>query len=217
VGRRLPPHGHSLSVVSALAQSDVDSRFEAVGQARMPRELATARMSRIITALPGPAASNRPRQSIAEELLALLPRKVNFETSRPSPTPAEMFANVRFFGFVLGAMEISLRFCLHAAPRPAQRVSHPATVEKVSGSPSACDPDHRPRGRGCLARVSSRARTMAFVEELPAREQARAGSSSRVFVNHRGRGDLGLAGLVNIQARWVRRGEELLRALDFSG
>jgi len=141
-------HGHSLSVISALAQSDVDPWLEAVGLTRMPREMATARMSRIIAALPGPAALNRPAQSIAEELVALLPRTVNFATPTPSPTTAEMFANVRFFGFVLRAIAllvaISLLFWMHAAPGPAQRVSRPATVEKVSARTSASDPAHRP-------------------------------------------------------------------------
>jgi hypothetical protein len=46
-------HGHPLTVISALAQSDVDPWLEAVGLARLSREPATARLSRLIAALPG--------------------------------------------------------------------------------------------------------------------------------------------------------------------
>lgn len=83
-------HGHPLTVISALAQSDVDPWLEAVGLSRLSRELATARLSRLIAALPGPPASNRPVDSIAEELVALLPRTDRIAPSsqaRPVPPP----------------------------------------------------------------------------------------------------------------------------------
>jgi hypothetical protein len=67
-------HGHPLTVISALAQSDVDPWLEAVGLTRLSREMATARLSKLISALSGQLATNRPVNSIAEELVALLPR-----------------------------------------------------------------------------------------------------------------------------------------------
>src|ERR1700733_12639255 len=81
-------HGHRLTVISALAQSGVDPWLEAIGLARLSRELATARLSRLIAALPGLPLSNRPADSIAEELVALLPRTDRFTpSSQATPTP----------------------------------------------------------------------------------------------------------------------------------
>jgi hypothetical protein len=67
-------HGHPVTVMSALAQSNVDPWLEAVGLARLSREKATARLSQLIAALPGSPSAGRPIESIADELVALLPR-----------------------------------------------------------------------------------------------------------------------------------------------
>lgn len=66
-------NGGSLSVLSALAQADVDPWREAAELARMPREAANQRLTSLIAALPGASAS--APATIADRLVKLLPRK----------------------------------------------------------------------------------------------------------------------------------------------
>ncbi len=66
--------GQLLSVISALARSDLDPWLEAVALARMSRDVATARLSRLIAALPGEPAPRGSVDAIAGKLVALLPR-----------------------------------------------------------------------------------------------------------------------------------------------
>ena len=82
-------HGHSLSVISALAQADFDPWLEAVGLAKMSRELAAARLSRLIVSLPDRPASARPPDAIAAELVALLPRGNNSVPGHPPAPPSD--------------------------------------------------------------------------------------------------------------------------------
>lgn len=65
-------NGGSLSVLSALARSDVDPWQEAAELARMPREAANQRLTSLIAALPDVAAS--APATIADRLVKLLPR-----------------------------------------------------------------------------------------------------------------------------------------------
>jgi hypothetical protein len=116
-------HGQLLSVISALARSDLDPWQEAVGLARMSRDAATARLSRLISALPGEPAARGSMDAIAGELIALLPR-----TAEPSLALAQSAApaavvpqNVRL-GVSLCAlvvmMAVSLLFGTHSPPAP---------------------------------------------------------------------------------------------------
>ncbi len=67
-------NGSTLSVVSALARSDVDPWQEAAKLARLPRTTATERLAGIIAALPD--ATSFDAGTIAARLIALLPRNV---------------------------------------------------------------------------------------------------------------------------------------------
>jgi hypothetical protein len=129
-------HGHPLTVISALAQSGVDPWLEAIGLARLSRELAVARLSRLIAALPGLPASNRPVDSIAEELVALLPRTEWFAPSSqatPAPPPRAVIIspNLRFriaVGVLAFLIAVSLLFSTHMLPG-AGRDSPPVAAE----------------------------------------------------------------------------------------
>ena len=62
--------GASLSVLSALARSDVDPWHEAAELARMPREAASQRLTKLLAALPGRSLDSA---AIADRLVKLLP------------------------------------------------------------------------------------------------------------------------------------------------
>jgi hypothetical protein len=63
-------YGQLLSVISALGRSGLDPWQDAIGLARMPRDLATVRLSRLIAALPDEPTTDRPFDAIAGELVA---------------------------------------------------------------------------------------------------------------------------------------------------
>ena len=65
----------TLSVLSALARSDVDPWIEATALASMPRQAAISRLAAIIAALPNLPERNRPATEVAADLIALLPTK----------------------------------------------------------------------------------------------------------------------------------------------
>jgi len=71
-------HGQPLSVLSALARSDVDPWEEAGALARMPRKKAKARLTALIVALPDEPIAALRLDAIASDLVALLPRANNF-------------------------------------------------------------------------------------------------------------------------------------------
>ena len=71
-------HGQPLSVLSALARSDIDPWQEAGALARMSRKKAKARLTALIGALPDEPIAALPLDAIAGDLVALLPRADNF-------------------------------------------------------------------------------------------------------------------------------------------
>jgi hypothetical protein len=77
-------HGQPLSVLSALARSDVDPWEEAAALARMSRKKAKARLTALIGALPNEPIAAIPLDAIAGDLVALLPRAINFVPRSPS-------------------------------------------------------------------------------------------------------------------------------------
>jgi len=68
------PNGMSLSVVSALARSNVDPWQEAAKLARLPAKTATQRLASLIGGLPGTRSGEPDSGAIAARLIALLPR-----------------------------------------------------------------------------------------------------------------------------------------------
>lgn len=66
--------GTFLSVLSALARSDVDPWREAANLAQMSRESATQRLASLIVALPGGLFAHLDSRTVAARLIARLPR-----------------------------------------------------------------------------------------------------------------------------------------------
>jgi hypothetical protein len=67
-------NGMVLSVLSALARLDLDPWREAAELARMPKEAANQRLTSLIAALPGAPSTLLQPDTIADRLIALLPR-----------------------------------------------------------------------------------------------------------------------------------------------
>jgi hypothetical protein len=142
-------HGQLLSVISALARSDLDPWQEAVGLARMSRDVATTRLSRLIAALPGEPTSDRSVDAIASELIALLPRTQDF--ARAAPGPAVLAAVVAPKArFVVAACALALMVAISLlvstrAPSGPERGAAPAdATENGAPKPSTRASDHRP-------------------------------------------------------------------------
>jgi len=75
-------HGMPLSVLSALARSDLDPWREAAKLAGAPGNVATARLASLIMAVPGRSSTLPNPGAIAAGLVALLPRRA---TVLPDP------------------------------------------------------------------------------------------------------------------------------------
>ena len=146
------PHGHPLTVISALAQSGVDPWLEAVGLARLSRELA---IGAAFPAHRGPAKLARVKSShgfIAEELVALLPRTDRIApdsraTPTPPPTAAIMSANARF-GLAASVLAfliaIALLFSTHTLPGAGQGGPSVTADDKDPARSKPGLSDHRP-------------------------------------------------------------------------
>jgi hypothetical protein len=76
-------NGMLLSVVSALARSDVDPWQEAAKLAQLPLKTATQRLALLIAALPDGPSAPRDSGRIAVRLLALLPGPVSSNVGTP--------------------------------------------------------------------------------------------------------------------------------------
>jgi hypothetical protein len=146
-------HGQLLSVISALAQSDLDPWLEAVSLSRMSQGQATARLCGLIAALPDGPLSGRPVDAVAGELAALLPQKDNWarppKAAPPATAPilAVMTPNGRFgLGAVALAllMAFSLLFSTHTPPGAGPIVAPAATDQRDAAKLSPTGSDHRP-------------------------------------------------------------------------
>jgi hypothetical protein len=130
-------HGQLLSVISALARSDLDPWLEAVGLARMSRDQATARLCGLIAALPGGPPSGRPVDAVAGELVALLPQTDKFARSLKAASPETaapavvIIPNGRFrLGVVALALLIALSLVIS---------THTPSGTGQNGTPPAVD------------------------------------------------------------------------------
>jgi hypothetical protein len=77
------PNGMLLSVVSMFARLDIDPWREAASLARMSKATATARLTTLIGALPDEPTAGVPIESVAGDLVALLPRTNTFAPPAP--------------------------------------------------------------------------------------------------------------------------------------
>lgn len=89
-------NGMVLSVLSALARLDVDPWREAAELARMPREAANRRLTSLIAALPDASSTRLQPGTIADRLVALLPRAdISFIASARSCLGADTAPNAQ--------------------------------------------------------------------------------------------------------------------------
>jgi hypothetical protein len=127
-------HGQPLSVLSALARSDVDPWQEAAGLSRISREAAARRLSGLIAALSDEPIAQLPVDPIVLALVALLPGAGSL-APRSHESSATRRENARA-GLGLGALVLLTALALLiSAPRS------PGTREAPTLSP----PPRRPR------------------------------------------------------------------------
>jgi hypothetical protein len=81
-------NGMLLSVLSALARQNVDPWQEAAELARLPREIATQKLTPLIAGLPGGELSvHQDAPATAARLIALLPRRLDIGLPLRQPRP----------------------------------------------------------------------------------------------------------------------------------
>jgi len=112
-------YGQTLSVISALARSDLDPWQEAINLSRMPRAGATQRLSRLITALPGEPGPTRPLEAVAGDLIALLPASRGLVPPLPEKVVAAVARPDARLAIGLGAIALLTAIGLFASmPSP---------------------------------------------------------------------------------------------------
>jgi hypothetical protein len=132
-------HGQALSVISALARSDLDPWREAVALSKMPLAAATQRLSRMIAALPGEPSPARSLEAIAGDLIALLPAGRGIVPPLPEAMVAAVARPKARLGIGLAATAvlavIGLLVAMQAPEGPERRMgSGPPTQHGPSDS-----------------------------------------------------------------------------------
>jgi hypothetical protein len=102
---RADRNGTPLTVLSALARSNVDPWQEAVSLGLMQRDAAAARLTALISALPGEQNGDVSASSIAH-LVTLLPKATSFTISSSDSVLAAVGPQHAQIRFVLGVLVI---------------------------------------------------------------------------------------------------------------
>ena len=76
-------NGTTVSILSALARSDVDPWQEAAALARMPKEGAAIRLAKLIAGLSRDSLEVTPDKAFVGDLIGLLPRVASFPMALP--------------------------------------------------------------------------------------------------------------------------------------
>jgi hypothetical protein len=123
-----------LSVVSALARLDLDPWQEAAELTRLPRETAIQRLGALLTKLPGGSPAHSDSRTIAQRLIALLPRP-------DDPTIGSSWPGARLGASALFDLTVVMMFFMlmsffalatlglasHPSPAPASVAPAPAS------------------------------------------------------------------------------------------
>jgi hypothetical protein len=142
---RADRNGTPLTVLSALARSNVDPWQEAVSLGLMHRDAAAARLTALIGALPGEQNGEVSASSIAH-LVTLLPKATSFTVSSSDSVLAAVGPQHAQIRFVLGALVIlamialALSASLSAGPEFGAKPSHAHVRDAVTNSPHEHDP-----------------------------------------------------------------------------
>ena len=130
-----------LSVISALARSDVDPWQEAAKLSRMPRDKAAWRLAALIETLPSDPSTHMNCRTVATRLISLLPRQITINVpSREATLPVASPASVRTFialiilnslftAFFFGHRDIA------AGQPPTVQLAHTQSLASVSAKP----------------------------------------------------------------------------------
>ena len=137
-------NGTPLSVLSALARSDVDPWQEAASLARMPRETAATRLTALIVALPDELSKDIPAKTIAAGLVALLPKANGFDVRSQGSVFATGEPQRAQIRFALGALAIMVMIALALSASPS---SAPGNGAKPSVAPAGDSTTASPRER----------------------------------------------------------------------
>jgi hypothetical protein len=124
--------GSTLTVVSALARSDVDPWQAAAELAHLPNEAAVRKLSTLIAALPEESSAPREAALRAARLIALLPRHEPVTTAAhqasgdsPSANHSRMLTSMIIYAlFVLGLL--GAQWLLESRQSLAAAKQHPA-------------------------------------------------------------------------------------------
>jgi hypothetical protein len=141
-------NGMLLSVVSALARSDVDPWQEAAKLARLPQKMATQRLAALIAALPDRPSPPLDSGTIAARLIALLPHPATSNGASREPLIGAVdearLSAIRFIisCAVLLALFMSAQAIIASGQTPPQADSAQApapgtVIPQVSTLPSA--------------------------------------------------------------------------------
>jgi hypothetical protein len=126
-------HEMPVSVLSALARSNVDPWEEAAALAQLPKTAATQRLRSIIAALPGRTAMHSDAGTIAAGLIELLPRRRHdFAQPREKVSDVGAMINSRalmYGAFVLMAIMLGAQFIIASYQPPAHVAATPAPLD----------------------------------------------------------------------------------------
>ena len=132
-------NGMVLSVLSALARSNVDPWLEAASLAQLPEHTAIERLTSLIAALPDGPSVRRDPARIAARLIALLPRGANSETTcqtlrsvdataDPHVVARLILINIIFVALMLGALSLARTPAQSPGTSPATPHTAPAQI-----------------------------------------------------------------------------------------
>ena len=132
-------NGTLLSVLSMFARLDVDPWQEAASLSRMSKATATARMTALIEALPDAPTAGVPVETVAGDLVALLPRPHVFAPAAPQKLAGVSgFANARFgLGVSVLALLVFLAMLFsYGSPfGPGKGAAPPASLDAQTAKP----------------------------------------------------------------------------------
>jgi hypothetical protein len=133
-------NGMLLSVLSMFARLDVDPWQEAARLARMSKVTATARLSALIAALPEAPTAGVPIESVAGDLVALLPRPIASATPTPEKLAAVWGFEDKRLGLGLSALALLIFLAMLLSYGPTlgsgKGAGPPAHVETETAKPA---------------------------------------------------------------------------------
>jgi rhamnose utilization protein RhaD (predicted bifunctional aldolase and dehydrogenase) len=127
-------NGVLVSVLSALARSDVDPWEEAAQLAQLPEETATQKLTSLIAALPDARSPHPEPETIASRLIALLPRQAISHSSprntlsRAKAAPQSPAVTYVIHCLIFMAIVLLVQWLMAGRQAPLQVDKAPASV-----------------------------------------------------------------------------------------